>query len=66
MATVPPPELDAASVLDPTPAPTSLDASCAGMAMSEVEYAAVDDWDRAYRFELLDGRIVVSPAPNFP
>lgn len=59
-----PPETDAAaaSVLDPRPAPTHLDACDNGMRMTVAEFEAVETWDRSYRFELIHGAVVVSPA----
>ncbi|MEM7811073.1 MAG: Uma2 family endonuclease [Planctomycetota bacterium] len=35
-----------ASVFDPVPAPTHLDASSAGLRMTPAEYDAVETWDR--------------------
>ncbi|MEM1061334.1 MAG: Uma2 family endonuclease [Planctomycetota bacterium] len=51
-----------ASVLDPRPAPTHLDADSNGMRMTVDEFQAVESWDRTYRFELIRGAVVVSPA----
>lgn len=45
-------------------APTRLGPECAGMQMTHAEFDAVDDWDPNYRYELLHGILVVSPAPS--
>lgn len=54
---------DEASVLDDRPVTTHLDASANGMAMSVAEFDAVETWDESYRFELIHGVVVMSPAP---
>jgi Uma2 family endonuclease len=42
--------------------PLRLDASANGMLMSPAEFEAVRDWDQQYRYELIHGVVVVSPA----
>lgn len=39
-----------------------LDASANGMLMSPAEFEAVRDWDQQYRYELIHGVVVASPA----
>lgn len=34
-----------------------------GLCMTPVEFDAVEDWDRDYTFELVQGVVIVSPAP---
>ncbi|MBX3437035.1 MAG: hypothetical protein KF861_06065 [Planctomycetaceae bacterium] len=35
-----------------------------GLLMTPAEFDAVDDWDRDYVFELVQGVVIVSPAPG--
>jgi Uma2 family endonuclease len=41
-----------------------LDARSNGTLMSPEEFDAVDDWDRGYRYELIKGVVIVTPAPG--
>lgn len=41
-----------------------LDARSNGTLMSPEEFDAVEDWDREYRYELIKGVVIVTPAPG--
>jgi len=44
--------------------PRNLGFDSAGLRMSPEEFDAVDAWDRQYRYELVDGVVVVNPLPS--
>jgi Uma2 family endonuclease len=43
--------------------PPKLGLASAGVAMTPEEFDAVEDWDENYRYELINGVLVVSPLP---
>lgn len=45
-------------------APTRIGPESAGMRMTPEEFAAIEDWDPHYRYELVHGVVVVSPPPS--
>jgi Uma2 family endonuclease len=47
-----------------TAAPVRLGLGSNGMRMTLAEFDAVTEWDEAYRYELLHGVVIVSPAPD--
>ena len=48
----------------PRGVPETIGPRHAGMRMTGEEWEAHEDWDRAYRYELYDGVLVVCPAPG--
>jgi len=51
------------TVFDAPPA-CSLGPESNGMLMTPEEFAAVEDWDELYKFELVHGVVIVSPIPD--
>ncbi|MFQ5732592.1 MAG: Uma2 family endonuclease, partial [Planctomycetaceae bacterium] len=44
--------------------PIKLAFDSAGLRMTPEEFDAVDDWDELYRYELIDGIVIVNPIPS--
>ncbi|QDV72399.1 Uma2 family endonuclease [Botrimarina mediterranea] len=45
--------------------PPALGPECNGMLLTPAEYDAVEDWEPDYRYELVNGVLIVAPPPGF-
>jgi Uma2 family endonuclease len=53
------------TLADLAAAPLALGPECNGMLLSPAEYDSVEDWEPGYRYELVNGVLVVVPPPGF-
>lgn len=53
------------TLADLAAAPLALGPECNGMLLSPAEYDSVEDWESGYRYELVNGVLVVVPPPGF-
>jgi len=49
---------------EPTTDTTALSFESAGLRMTPDEFDAIEDWDECYRYELINGVVVVTPIPR--